>query len=182
MEAWTPGPPGPQEAIVRVLEVTPEVLEGLLRGVPSGSPVWDARPDPERFTLREMLAHLVDMEGVWLERAERTCREEEPLLPDCDPDDLATRRDYGGADPMESLARFREARSRLIALLRSQPEQSWQRCGHRELVGRLTLERQAACTAAHDAYHTRQTVGMAGGSGRECGVTSDEGLDPELTL
>ena len=33
--------------------------------------VADRKPDPERFTIREVVAHMADWEGVWLERARR---------------------------------------------------------------------------------------------------------------
>src|SRR5437879_4197786 len=45
---------------------SPDVLEALLKDVGPNDPAWDKRPDPERFTIREVLAHLADWEGIFL--------------------------------------------------------------------------------------------------------------------
>ncbi|HEX8833513.1 MAG TPA: DinB family protein [Abditibacteriaceae bacterium] len=41
----------------------------------------DLRPDPERFTIREIMAHLADWEKIFHERMRRVCAEENPTLP-----------------------------------------------------------------------------------------------------
>ena len=41
------------------LESAPEALARLLADVTDPA-AWDRRPDPDRFTLREMVAHLAD--------------------------------------------------------------------------------------------------------------------------
>jgi len=49
------------------LDSAPDVLARMLQGVTDPA-VFDARPDPARFTLREMVAHLADWEAVFLRR------------------------------------------------------------------------------------------------------------------
>ena len=44
--------------LISALEGTPDVLNGFLAPLGPEDQRWDFRPDPERFTLREVVAHL----------------------------------------------------------------------------------------------------------------------------
>src|SRR5436190_13009197 len=101
------------------LSSTPDVLETILRGKESSDPIWDFRPDPDRFTLREMVAHLADWEPIFMERFQRTRSETEPRLPDYDEGKIAIERDYAHSDPIANLARFRAGRASLVTFLQS---------------------------------------------------------------
>jgi uncharacterized damage-inducible protein DinB len=141
------------------LEGTPAVLECLTNGLPADSPVWDARPDPERFSLRETLAHLADWEEVFFSRIIRTRDEEMPDLPHREPDELAI--DYASRDPNASVAQFRERRAATVAAVRALAPEQWQRAGrflpgHPAVGGPVTIEAWVAQTLAHDGYHLRQ--------------------------
>jgi len=61
------------------LECAPDVLARLLADVAEPA-MWDRRPDSDRFTLREMAAHLADWEGVFLARLTQTRDEENATL------------------------------------------------------------------------------------------------------
>ena len=61
------------------LESAPDVLARLLADT-SEPAVYDRRPDPDRFTLREMVAHLADWEAVFLDRLSKTRDEENATL------------------------------------------------------------------------------------------------------
>jgi len=58
-----------RERLFTALADTVDVLDGLLGTTQPRDPLWDFRLDPNRFTLREVSAHLVDYEAVWAERA-----------------------------------------------------------------------------------------------------------------
>lgn len=88
------------------LTATPAILTHLID--PVTAEIWDRRVDPERFTLREVLAHLADWEPIWMERLERMHAEKEPLLPDLDEGERAKQKDYAHADVGNSLKRFRQ--------------------------------------------------------------------------
>src|SRR5262249_61428962 len=64
---------------ITLLEKTPAVLETLLLSAPPS--VLDWKPSPERWSIREVLAHLVDIEKLYVERVERGLHEESPDLP-----------------------------------------------------------------------------------------------------
>ncbi len=140
------------------LEGTPAVLSALVAGMSADSPVWDARPDPERFTLREMIAHLADWEPVCRERIYRTRVEDTPFLPNWDEEQAAHIGDYAHTNPYESLLWFTERRAATVALLASLEAEEWSRSAERENVGALTIERQAFLILAHDGFHLRQAV------------------------
>lgn len=159
-------PPITRRYLLTALESAPDVLERLLQGLGAGDPAWDFRPDPERFTLREALAHLADWEEVFLDRMVRTVEQEEPVLQDLDEERLAEEREYGRQDPLENLRRFRTGRERMLAFLQELEESSWARSGTQTVVGRMTVVVQAVQVAGHDGYHRLQVVQWLAAAGR----------------
>ena len=154
----TPLPPNARKYMLTALDVNPVLLDHLLGGLAESSPVWDFRPDPTRFTLREMTAHLADWEVIFLERATRMRQEDGPFLPDIDEGQIAEERGYSRLSPQESLRRFREGRARQTAFLRSLSDAEWERPGMRELVGAVSIGGQTAMVLGHDGYHLGQAL------------------------
>ena len=142
--------------VLLAFEGTPDVLEGLLQKLAPEDPIWDRRPDPERFTIREVLAHIADWEPIVLERVCRIRDEETPLLPDVDENAMAVKNDYAHSDPRHSLTRIHAGRAHLLATLRALPTKAWQRTGNRESIGLLTLQDLIVMWLGHDGYHTCQ--------------------------
>ncbi len=140
------------------LNATPEILEAFLSPLPAEDARWDARPDPERFTLREIVAHLADWNPIFLARIERTLKEDLPILPDMDESQMAIDRDYAHADPHACLARFRTDRANMVVFLSGLMDADWTRVGVREPHGPISLERQAVMVLSHDSYHLEQIV------------------------
>ncbi len=138
------------------LEGTPEVVEALLHALPANDPRWDLRPDPERFTLREIVAHLADWEPIFSGRIERIRDEATPFLPDIDEGEIAIQNDYAHSDPRACLARFHAGRATMLATLRGVVPSAWARTGNRDPIGILTLENLVVLILGHDSYHTRQ--------------------------
>ena len=139
------------------LEATPEVL-GRLLGPQTDPASYDWRPDSERFTVREVLAHLADWEGVFGDRLRMTLTEEAARFPDIDPAQMAIDHHYAHTDPAESLALFRQRRSETLALLRGLDAMQWERTGTHTQIGLLTVETQVVMIGAHDGYHTQQIL------------------------
>lgn len=138
------------------LESAPVVVERMLAD--SVNVDYDRRPDPERFTLREVLAHLADWEPIWLERVRRMAEEDEPRLPGYDEGLLAIDHDYAHADPNEQLARFKSGRVALVDYLRNLPVESWARRGIHSEWSELTIFHMAVLILGHDGYHTKQVA------------------------
>ena len=151
-------PPLVLKYFLTALSGTPDVLESLLQKIPVESATWDFRPDPERFTLREVMAHLADWNPIFLGRLERTLAEEDPLLPDIDEGQIAIENDYAHSNPHDSLGRFREGRAELMAFLRTLEGSDWERTAQRPPLGNLTMEQLAIMILSHDGYHTQQVA------------------------
>src|SRR3712207_1628089 len=82
--------------LLGALEGAPDLFDHLLRGLTDEEA--DRRPDPERFTLREMMAHLADWEEVFARRMALTRDEEYPILQGYDEGQWAIDHDYAHAD------------------------------------------------------------------------------------
>ena len=147
---------GPRKYLLGALEATPEVLAHLLRGL--GDEEADFRPDADRFTLREAVAHLADWDAIFLSRLERTRDEDEPFLPDIDEGRLAIEHGYAKLDAREQLQVLVERRARIVAFASEFLPSQWERRCEQERVGRMTLEGLATLIALHDAYHLRQAA------------------------
>src|SRR2546430_2130653 len=119
------------------LNGTPVVIDRLLRDATDAD--FDRRPDPARFTIREVMGHLADWEGVWLERATRILGEEHPSLPGYDEGRWAIDHDYAHMDVAEQQARFRDGRARLTSLLHKLSREQWDRTANHGEWGEITL-------------------------------------------
>ena len=139
------------------LDSGPDVLAALL-AAGAGPAVWDSRPDPDRFTLREMVAHLADWEGVFLQRLTQTRDEENAILQGLDEGQVAIDHDYAHADPQECLARYHAGRTRIVSFLSGLSPGQWERVGTHTELGPISLTAQAVLIAAHDGYHRQQVL------------------------
>jgi len=63
---------------VSLLEKTPAILELLLDGIPED--ILDWKPAPERWSIAEVLAHLLDIERLYAQRAKRMVVDDNPTL------------------------------------------------------------------------------------------------------
>jgi uncharacterized damage-inducible protein DinB len=151
-----PYPTPARDYLLKALAAQPTVLRALLAN-PTAS-AWDNRPDPERFSIREALAHLADWEPIWLERVQRIAEGNHPFLPSIDEEQLAIENDYSSAEPRESISRYTSGRAELVNYLEGLPVNAWDMEGDREFVGTLTLQQLATMALSHDGYHMRQVV------------------------
>ena len=142
--------------VLGALEGNARVLSYLLRDVPQDSPRWDARPDAERFTLREIVAHLLDYDTVSRERFERMIREEKPELPNWDEGEAAAH--YDTRNPVHQIESLLLSRRELKDWLLGLSEREWKCLGTRPKVGEFSVEEGAALMVAHDACHLEQVV------------------------
>jgi hypothetical protein len=149
-------PPPGRERLLVSLDNMSTTLSALLSSLPPGSPIWDTRPDPERFRLREIVAHLADWEEVGRGRFERTMAEDRPQIARPDVNQRAEEQGYCRTDPVKNLASFAERRTALVLWLRALPESAWGRVAHLDRIGDVSLEGLATLALGHDSYHIRQ--------------------------
>ncbi len=140
----------------RGVESNARVIQFLLRDLPADSPRWDARPDAERFSLREVVAHLLDYDSVTRERFERIIREHKPEFPNWDVNEAAEH--YAARDPKHQIENLLVSRQELAVWLEGLADDEWKRVGSRPTVGEFSVEEGTALLLGHDAYHLIQIV------------------------
>jgi DinB superfamily len=141
----------PIHAPVSLLEKTPVLLEILLRDVPEEVLVW--KPAAERWSIAEVLDHLVMIEKLYGERAHRIVTEDHPTLTKyVAPPDLAMQTRMVRQSPEE----FGTLRRALVTFLHSIPASSAERSGQHVELGRITLSEMLHELANHDLGHLRQ--------------------------
>jgi len=118
----------------------------------------DYRPDPDRFTIREIMAHLAEWDVVFLNRIQRICAEEHPTLPGYDEGELALQHNYAATDVAEQCRLFGERRTQLVDFLKGVPNDAWQRTADRPEIGIVMLEALVLLIPLHDSYHTAQVA------------------------
>jgi uncharacterized damage-inducible protein DinB len=128
-----------REQYLAVVRSTPDRLKGALAGVPKRLLAW--RPAPGKWSIHEIVCHLRDAERLgYLYRYERIVAEENPRLPNVEPDRLALERQYGRMSFRETLQDWRAARKASLAILKKVKADQWARVGTHELYGPLSLE------------------------------------------
>jgi uncharacterized damage-inducible protein DinB len=132
----------------------PTLLENALKNITDAE--LDARPDPERFTLREVICHLADWEPIWLERMTRIVGEDTPTLPGYDEEQMVIDNNYASQSAQSALKRFKTGREATVVFLLAREDADWGRVGVREEVGEMTLLMLAAMITGHDLYHLKQ--------------------------
>ncbi|GAB4469822.1 MAG: hypothetical protein OHK0029_42540 [Armatimonadaceae bacterium] len=140
--------------LLTAVQGTPVVLEALLQGITEDEA--DRRPDPERFTIREAVAHLADWEPIWRERLTAIAEKEHPHLPGYDEGQFAIDHDYAHSIVAEQAAIFASERAQLAAYLREIPEEVWGKTGVHGEMGEITFTELVTLLLAHDGYHLKQ--------------------------
>ena len=143
-----------QSYLFSALESTPILLAGALSKLTDAEA--DFRPDPARFTLREVLAHLADWDPIFSERLTRMQREDRPTLPGYDEGAKAIENDYASSDWREQLALFTDRRLVLTAQVRAFSPEDWPRTADRPEIGVLSMQDLTLLIPLHDIYHLRQ--------------------------
>jgi uncharacterized damage-inducible protein DinB len=136
------------------LEGAPTVFTHLLNKTSKSS--WDQRPDTERYTLREVAAHMADWDGVWLERLEKMRVQNNPTIQGYDPDDFLKRNNYAQIEVPVSIKRFQEGRTKLYKIFEGLELAQWSRTGQHTERGPISIHDLAQMVVGHDVYHLKQ--------------------------
>ena len=143
---------------LRTLEAFPDQLEAHYAAIPTefkhwAPASWDGVPS-EALTAIEQVCHVLDIEvDGYHVRFQRTLNETRPTLASIDTDALARERAYGRADADATLAAFRAARARTVALIGSLSAEQFERTATFEGYGPLTLRSLVHYLCSHDQQH-----------------------------
>jgi DinB superfamily len=116
----------------------------------------DYAPEPGKWSIRQIVAHLADAEMVGAMRLRRIIAEENPKLEAYDQDAWASNLDYARRKPSQALETFRRVRAENYELLKDLPEAAFERAGFHTERGPLTLKQLTQLIAEHAENHAAQ--------------------------
>ncbi len=136
--------------IVEILAVSLERLVATLRGLPPGAEAH--RYAAGKWTVREMLGHIIDTERIMAYRGLRIARGDLTPLAPFDQDLFVAGADFERRSMPDLIEEFVFVRQGTLALFRHLQPAAWDRRG---LVGenRLTPRAAAWIIAGHQVYH-----------------------------
>lgn len=142
------------------MTMTPALFRALLADV--GEDDAHRLRDGTGWNLVEIMAHMRDIDAVFLGRARRIVAEDAPTYAVVDPDALAAERRYDAATLAETVAAFEANRAEFLAFLSTlSAEQAVRTAVHPE-TGPHTLADLAINTALHDMAHLHQILKAKG--------------------
>jgi DinB family protein len=128
-----------KDRLLSNLKSLPNELEDLLTDLDEQTLRW--RPIPNKWSIKEIMCHLRDMEQLaYLARYRRILTEENPQLANVDQDRIAFESDYINQDAHAALKEFKQLRRETIQTLDAAPTEVWSRSGTHETDGPLTVE------------------------------------------
>jgi hypothetical protein len=136
---------------IALLEKTPAMLELLLRDV--SEDILDWKPAADRWSITEVLAHLLMIEQLYGDRAKRIVVDDNPLLTKFQPPDEAEIRKRSARRHLEDFVAARRAH---VFFWHSIPANGGSRTGMHPEMGKITLFQLLNELANHDLGHLRQ--------------------------
>jgi hypothetical protein len=137
--------------LLPTLNLGPVVVERLIRQIPRH--LWDHAIDPDRFTPREVCAHLADWELILRDRIRTAVEQPGTTLQVFDETKMAFDHHYADLDPQEQCALFARERSKTTEFARFLTSEEWAGFAHHPERGRQSVEDLANLLLGHDLYH-----------------------------
>ena len=147
---------------LRVQRETPKKLEKLIK--PLSNKQLTQRPEPGKWSIAEILAHLADTELVGGWRMRLILGSNGVSLQPFDQDVWAETLGYSRRDPKVSLQTFRVLREANLAMLKSLPKNLWENYGMHQERGKETIAHIVRMFAGHDLNHLAQVENIRKGS------------------
>jgi hypothetical protein len=142
-----------QDAI-KVQKATAAKLNKLARGLTPKQLRW--QPEPGKWSIAEILAHLADVEIVASWRMRSIIGSDGITIQPFDQDVWASVFQYSKRDPKQSLEVFRVVRENNLAMLKALPPEAWERHGMHMERGKETIAHLTRMFAGHDTNHILQ--------------------------
>lgn len=116
----------------------------------------DWAPEPGKWSIRKIIAHLADSEIVATTRFRHVIAEENPHLDAYDQNAWAEKLDYERRKTSQALESFRRIRAENYELLKDLPPEAFERAGMHAERGRETLRQILQRNAEHAESHAAQ--------------------------
>jgi uncharacterized damage-inducible protein DinB len=148
---------------LQVQQETHKKLQKLVK--PLSKKQLGTRPEPGKWSICEILAHLVDAELVGSWRMRSIIGSSGIPVQAFNQDVWAERLDYAGQDAKESLETFGVLRANNLRMLKALPPDLWENYGMHQERGRESIRHLVAMFAGHDLNHLGQIERIAKSSG-----------------
>jgi hypothetical protein len=136
-------------------EKSPREIAAAVSGLPEK--VLKYKPAPEKWSILEILAHLVDMETLYAYRMRQIIADKNPVLAPIDQDDWARNLGYMDENPAELVALYGLNRHHNVGLLkRLKPGDLGKSAMHPELSKQVPLWDYVQKMGVHGPNHLRQ--------------------------
>src|SRR6202140_3130416 len=145
---------------IKVQRATAPKLRKLTQGLTSKE--LKRQPEPGKWSIAEIVAHLADVEIVASWRMRSVLGANGTGLQPFDQDAWASVFQYGKRDVKQSLEVFRVLRENNLAMLNALPRESWDSYGMHAERGKETIAHLARMFAGHDTNHILQVERIAG--------------------
>lgn len=140
--------------LLLVIESGPQTLRRLLERIPQSR--WDERLYPDRFTPREVAAHLADWEPIFQTRMKLALESPGATVQVFDEGQMAIDNGYVHQSAPERLMLYAQKRAETAAWLRKLSSEEWTRTAMHPEKGEQSIEDQANLLNCHDLYHIEQ--------------------------
>lgn len=147
---------------MRVQRETPKKLAKLVK--PLSKKQLMTRPEPGKWSVAEILAHLADAELVGGWRMRLILGRNGVSIQPFDQDVWAETLGYAQRDPKVSLQTFRALREANLAMLKGLPKKLWDNYGMHQERGKETITHIVRMFAGHDLNHLAQMDSIRKGS------------------
>ena len=139
---------------LRVQRETPKKLQQLIK--PLSKQQLSRRPEPGKWSIAEIVAHLADTELVGGWRMRLILGSNGVSIQPFDQDVWADTLGYSRRDPKVSLETFRVLREANLAMLKSLPKNLWENYGMHQERGKESIAHIVRMFAGHDLNHLAQ--------------------------
>ena len=139
---------------LRVQRETPKKLQTLVK--PLSKKQLTQRPEPGKWSVGEILAHLADAELVGGWRMRLILGSNGVSVQPFDQDVWADTFAYARRDPAALLETFRVLRENNLAMLKALPKNLWENYGMHQERGKETISHIVRMFAGHDLNHLGQ--------------------------
>lgn len=139
---------------IKVQRATASRLKKLIQGLAPAQLKW--RPQPAKWSIAEVIAHLADTEIVGSWRMRSVIGENGITIQPFDQDAWAAAFNYRSRDPKRSLDTFRILRENNLAMLKEISPETWDNHGMHLERGKETITHLVRMFAGHDTNHLLQ--------------------------
>src|SRR5277367_6386606 len=146
-----------QDAL-KVQRTTAGKLKKAIHGLSPKQLKW--KPEPAKWSIAEILAHLSDAEIVGSWRMRSALGANGTTIQPFDQDMWASLFQYVGRNAQLSLEVFRVLRENNLAMLQALPRESWENYGMHLERGKETITHIVRMFAGHDLNHLQQIEGI----------------------